>query len=71
MVMAETPIAPNNKPVTFGAKPGREMADTRVNAEDRPVDGKPKKPKIRKAAKGAIKRGMISEKAAKRHFGGV
>lgn len=67
--MAETPVAPNNKPVAFGVKPGREMADNRVNAEDQPASGKPKKPKIRKSAKRAIKRGMISEKAARRHLG--
>jgi hypothetical protein len=48
----------------------------RMNAEAEPVDGKPKtttkKPsrRARKTAKGAVKRGLISEKAAKRHLGG-
>jgi hypothetical protein len=73
--MADTAPAANNKPVAFGAKGAREMTGNRVNAEDRPVDGKrpaaDKKPKLRKAGKRAMKRGMISEKAAKRHFGGV
>ena len=68
--MADTSAAPNNKPVKFGAKAGREMAGTRMNAEDQPVDGKPPKPAkaARKKAKSAIKRGMISPKAAARHL---
>lgn len=65
--MANTISAPNNKPVTFGAKPGREMAGTRKNAEDQAVDGKPPKA-VRKNAKRAIKRGMISPKAAAKHL---
>lgn len=61
--MAETPVAPNNKPVAFGTKPEREPST---------VAAKPKKSKaLRKRASGAIKRGMISEKAAKRHLGDV
>lgn len=64
--MADTTPAANNKPVAFGAKPEREPAGV-TNAA--PMK-KPSK-KFRKMAKGAIKRGMISEKAAKRHLGGV
>ena len=67
--MAETAPAANNKPVAFGAKAAHETTDARENAEHQPVQGK--KPKLRKAGKHAMKRGMISEKAAKRHFGGV
>jgi len=54
--MAETKIAPNNKAVKFGVKPMHEPA------------GAAKKSKTRKTAKRAINRGMISEKAAKRHL---
>jgi hypothetical protein len=81
--MAETPVAPNNKSITFGTKMEREMstAPTRLNAEAQPVDGavsaapSPVKKKritagARKKAKSAIKHGMISEKAAKKHLGG-
>ena len=50
--MAETPVAPNNKSVQFGAKVGRE-----------PSGGK-----LRKNVKRALKRGLISEKAMKRHI---
>lgn len=57
--MAETITAPNNKTVAFRGKPEREIA------------GAAKKSFTRKAAKKAIKRGMISEKAAKRHLGDV
>lgn len=60
--MAETPVAPNNKSVAFRGTPEREpTADALA----------PKKlsPRGRKTAKRAIKRGMISEKAAKRHLG--
>lgn len=65
--MAETPIAPNNKAVTFRGKPEREPAGVTDSA---PM--KPKKPskQLRKSAKGAMKRGMISQKAAKRHLDG-
>lgn len=65
--MAETTAAPNNKPVSFGAKTEREPAGV-TNAA--PMKKKPSK-QFRKSAKGAIKRGMISEKAAKRHLGDV
>ena len=79
--MAETPAASNNKSVTFRGKPEREMttASKRDNAEGQLVEGglneAPTKPTrmgktMRKKAKGAIKRGMISEKAANKHLGG-
>jgi hypothetical protein len=55
--MADTMTAPNNKPVNFGGKIAREPS------------GAAKKSVVRKKAKVAIKRGMISEKAAKRHLG--
>jgi hypothetical protein len=56
--MAETTAAPNNKPVNFGRKTEGEAV------------AKPKMAKAtRKKASRAIKRGMISEKAAKRHLG--
>lgn len=49
--------APNNKPVNFdAAKPLREPS------------GAAKTSVVRKKAKGAIKRGMISAKAAQRHL---
>lgn len=63
--MAETRPAANNKPIAFGDEVGREPAGVRNAA---PVK-KPSK-HARKAAKGAVKRGMISEKAAKKHLGG-
>lgn len=65
--MAETTNAPNNKPVAFGAKPDREMAGEMAKPRNPAV--KKLSPRGRKKAKSAIKRGMISEKAAKRHFG--
>jgi hypothetical protein len=66
--MADTTTAPNNKGVKFGSKPGREMAGTSAkNAEGQPANGKPPKA-IRKTAKRAIKRGMISPKAAAKHL---
>jgi hypothetical protein len=64
MTMAETTAAPNNKPVAFGKKPQREPAGV-VNA----APMKKLSPRGRKTAKGAIKRGLISEKAAKRLLG--
>jgi hypothetical protein len=64
MMMAETPVAPNNKAVAFKAKPEREPAGV---ANAAPI--KSLSPRGRKKAKRAIKRGMISEKAAKKHFG--
>lgn len=62
--MAETPVAPNNKAISFGAKPAREPAGLK-NAATR----KPGSKKIRKSVKQAMKRGMISEKAANKHLG--
>lgn len=56
--MAVTTPAPNNKPVAFGVKPANELA------------GAAKKSVGKKRAKHAVKRGMISEKAAKRHLDG-
>jgi hypothetical protein len=81
--MAETPVAPTNKSVTFRKKMEREMAwnNEGISNADK-ASGNPagvkntapmKKSKpskhARKTAKGAIKKGMISEKAAKRHLG--
>ena len=54
--MAMTAPAANNKSVKFGVKPMHEPA------------GAAKKSKTRKTAKRAIRRGAISEKAAKRHL---
>ena len=75
--MAITTTAPTNKPVSFGRKAEREMStEKRKNAEAEVVDGAigakpPKKvaPNFRSKAKRAIKRGMISAKAAKKHLG--
>lgn len=55
--MADTTSAPPNKAIAYQGKPAREPA------------GAAKKSITRKKAKSAIKRGMISEKAAKRHLG--
>lgn len=72
--MADTTAAPNNKPVAFGAKATREKAgaaDADMAASTKPpraVSGAAKTSAIRKTAKGAIKRGMISEKAAHKHL---
>jgi len=55
--MAMTTPAATNKAVAFKAKPVRE------------VSGAAKKSAIRKVAKGAIKRGAISQKAAAKHLG--
>lgn len=63
--MAETTSSYNNKGITFSGKTEREPAGI-TNAA--PMKKKPSK-QFRKTAKGAIKRGMISEKAAKRHLG--
>ncbi|WP_445222243.1 hypothetical protein ACKWRH_21550 [Bradyrhizobium sp. Pa8] len=52
--MAGTASAPANNAVVYQGKP-------KGNRKNKAV--------TRKAAKGAIKRGMISEKAAKRHLG--
>jgi hypothetical protein len=54
--MAETTSAPNNKPVAFKGAVTREPS------------GAAKKAVVRKKAKSAMKRGMISEKAAARHL---
>lgn len=63
--MADSTTAPNNKPVSFGVKkPAREPAGI-TNAA--PIK-KPSKA-LRKNANRAIKRGMISPKAAKKHLG--
>lgn len=66
--MAETTSAPNNKPVAFGAKAASEPSGV---AKPRAPSGAAKSAVIRKKAKGAINRGMISEKAAKRYLGNV
>lgn len=74
--MADTTTAANNRPVKFGAKPQAEKAGTTETAAGegaavkppRPVTGAAKTSAIRKTAKRAIKRGMISEKAAKLHL---
>jgi hypothetical protein len=58
--VAETVTAPNNKAIAFGTKPQAEFAGVKKLS-----------PRGRKRAKGAMKRGMISEKAAKKHLGGV
>lgn len=54
--MSETTSAPNNKAVAFKGAVTREPS------------GAAKKSMVRKKARSAIKRGMISEKAAKRHL---
>ena len=54
--MADTTAAPNNKAIAFKGKPIRELA------------GAAKTSTVRKKAKKAIRRGMISEKAAARHL---
>ena len=61
--MAETTSAPNNKPVTFkGDRTDREPAGVANTAPMKPAKG------MRKKAKSAIKRGMISPKAAAKHL---
>lgn len=84
--MADTTAAPNNKPVSFSGKTEREMsswnnkgiANSNGSGKGNPAGlegagpmkmGKSKA--VRKIAKRAMKRGMISEKAAKRHLGGA
>jgi hypothetical protein len=58
--MSDTTTAPANKAVNYGGdKPARAPS------------GAAKKSVTRKKAKSAIKRGLVSEKAAKRHFGDV
>jgi hypothetical protein len=82
--MSNTTTSTNNKSVSFRGKPEREMSSSMVpdtkNAEGQVAEvsavAKPKKvgkkfgPDTRKKAKRAINRGMISEKAAKKHLGG-
>lgn len=64
--MADTTSAPNNKALNFGDKVAREPAGV-TNAA--PMK-KPKPSKsLRKKANHAVKRGLVSEKAAKRHLG--
>lgn len=60
--MADTTTAPANKAVNFGG--GRSEGKTM-----REPSGAAKKSATRKRAKSAIKRGLVSEKAAKRHLG--
>lgn len=67
-MMAETTPAPNNKPVDFGKEVSREPAGA---AKLREPSGAAKSASIRKKAKGAINKGMISEKAAKKFLGNV
>lgn len=66
--MAESTAAPNNKPVAFGAKVAAEPSGV---PKVRAPSGAAKAASIRKKAKGAINRGMISEKAAKKFLGNV
>jgi hypothetical protein len=82
MYVANTTTSPNNKSVAFrGGRSEREMATAsgRKNAQGELVEGglneAPTPPTrlgkgVRKKAKSAIKRGMISEKAAKKHLKG-
>ncbi len=55
--MAETTAAPANKAVAYQGKPLRAPS------------GAAKKSVVRKKAKSAINRGLVSEKAARRHLG--
>lgn len=64
LIMADTNAAPNNKPVAFGNEVGREPAGIANAAPMKPSKHQ------RKTAKRAIRKGMISEKAAKKHLGG-
>lgn len=57
--MTGTTAAPNNKAIAFGNRPARELA------------GAAKKATVRKKAKKAISRGMISERAAAKHLAGL
>lgn len=80
--MADTTTAANNKSVKFSGRMEREMSSYNNRgishsngSKDNPVgitNAAPIKKMgkaTRKKAKKAIARGMISEKAAKRHFG--
>ena len=62
--MAGTAPAANNKPVAFKGDVEREPAGV-TDAAPMKLPSKAK----RKRAKSAIKRGLVSEKAAKRHLG--
>ncbi len=64
--MADTIAAPNNKPVAFKGDVAREPSGV-----DAPVQKAASPKRIRKHANRAIKRGMISAKAASRHLKGV
>lgn len=57
--MSETSASPNNKSIAFGRKGEREMTKQKKRFS----------PQLRQTAKHAIKRGMISAKAAKKHLG--
>ncbi|EJN14736.1 hypothetical protein PMI42_01710 [Bradyrhizobium sp. YR681] len=57
--MADTTSAPANKALAYQGRPRREPS------------GAAKKSVTRKRAKSAINRGLVSEKAAKRHLGDV
>jgi hypothetical protein len=54
--MSDTTSAPANKAVAYQGKPKAARNSKAV---------------MRKAAKSAIKRGLVSEKAAKRHLGDI
>ncbi len=77
--MADTSPAANNRPVAYRGKPEREMSavstpkSPAIHAaeEVRPPAVKKLSKAVRKNANRAIKRGMISPKAAKRHLGGA
>lgn len=84
--MADTRPAPNNKSITFGTKTEREamawnnqgkaesngtLGKNPAGVENTAPMPKSKPTKMPKKARRAMKRGMISEKAAKKHFGGV
>lgn len=58
--MTETIAAPANKPVTFGADKGKAY---------REPAGAAKMSAVRRKAKSLLKRGLVSEKAVKRHLG--
>lgn len=68
--MAETTSSYNNKGITYSGKTEGEPAGINDAAPMKPraPSGAAKKSVVRKGAKRAIKRGMISEKAAKRHL---
>lgn len=67
-MMAETETAPNNKEIAFKPKAIAEPTGPRGAREP---SGAAKAASIRKKAKGAINKGMISEKAAKKFLSNV